>query len=130
MRKVSGTLSICGHAIADEQWHSVCCTGTNLVAVECNSRRHIKYSAEIFSDIADDQVKKALKKKLKKRHDVGCVIFFKANWLLSRLNCEDLFDLSTAIVSIRETVSKILSWVLPEIILLIPIFCCGGGLVD
>ena len=99
LQKRAGTLSIHGHDLTDDQWHPTCSSGPNLVTLECSSRCCVKYSNELLSDIVDDETRKALQVKLKKTNDVGCVVFLKANWLMSRLQCEDLFDISTKTVS-------------------------------
>ena len=99
MRKVAGALSIHGHDLADDQWHPACSIGPNLVTIECSSSRCVKYSKELLSDIGDNETKKAVQFKLK-NNNVGCVVYLKANQLPSRLQCQDLFDISSITVSI------------------------------
>ena len=99
MRKAAGTLSIHGHNLVDERWYPACSSGANLVTLECSSRRRVKCTSELLSQIVDDETRKAVQVKFRKNSDVGCIVFLKGNWLVSRMQCEDAFDISSITVS-------------------------------
>ena len=100
MQKVAGALSIHGHDVPDDQWHPACSIGSNLIALECTSNRRVKYSSELLSSVVDNRTRKAIQVKLRKNNDVGCIIYLKANRFPSRLQCQELFDISSITVSI------------------------------
>ncbi|CAB4036878.1 Hypothetical predicted protein, partial [Paramuricea clavata] len=95
LRKAAGTLSIHGHHLVDERWYPACSSGANLVTLECSSRRRVKCTSELLSQIVDDETRKAVQVKLRKNSDVGCIVLLKGNWLVSRMQCEDAFDISS-----------------------------------
>ena len=85
-------MSIHGHNVTDDQWHPACSSASNLVTLECHSRRNIKFNSKILSDILDDKTKKTIRDKWKKSNSIGCVVFLKANQLLSALGSKDFLD--------------------------------------
>lgn len=103
MKIAAGSISIHGHRICDEKWHRVCSSGLNLVTVECTLSRSLKRWNKLLSEILDNDVKTELKTVFKDNNDVGCVLFFKANWLTSRLPFGDFFDVTSVLVSRIES---------------------------
>ncbi|XP_046850669.1 polynucleotide 5'-hydroxyl-kinase NOL9-like isoform X2 [Xenia sp. Carnegie-2017] len=101
MKIAAGSISIHGHRICDEKWHRVCSSGLNLVTVECTLSRPLKRWNKLLSEILDNDVKTKLKTVFKDKNDVVCVVFFKANWLTSKLPFGDFFDVISVLDSVE-----------------------------